>query len=248
VRTLFSIFYLLFVLAVAIVTVVVLGVVLLVTIPFDGERTVLHWFTTLYAKLLFFWSPYWHLEIEGTEHVDPKKAYVITINHQSYMDIPLMYFVPRLNFKWVSKYEVRQIPIFGLVLRLHDDITIKRGKASAAIDLMEKGSKHLAKGTSIMIFPEGTRSKDMQIHLYKEGAFRLAKAAGVEILPCVIDGTRTAFDRRGLCKNTFSIRFMEPVSLEHIAASEPRTLAEEVQALSAANLRQIREREKNSGK
>lgn len=240
IRALVSVAYVVVMLAVGIVTVIWLIVMLLITYPFDKERVVLHWFSKIAARLVFYWSPVWHLEIEGLEHIDYHKAYVITVNHQSYLDIPLMYFVPSLNFKWVSKYELRQMPIIGIILHLHDDITIRRGKASAAIDLMEKGSQHLGSGTSIMIFPEGTRSRDGEVHHYKEGAFRLAKSNGVEVLPCVIDGTRTAIDRFGLHRNTFTVRVLPPIGVDRVAACEPKILAEEVETLTRDNLLDIR--------
>lgn len=164
-------------------------VAFVVCYPFDPKRRVVH---ELSRMLCFtFWRvPFtWKFDLRGLDKVDPDKPYVIVINHKSMVDIITLYFL-RLNFRWVSKEEVFYFPWIGQLLYLHGDIAIQRGKASVAMQkVMRDGEMWLKRGACVSIFPEGTRSKDGEIQRFKQGAFLLAKNAGVDILPVVMNGT-----------------------------------------------------------
>ena len=180
----------------------------------------------------------WRVKVMGKENM-PKdgKPYVITANHQSFFDIPLFFFLPRTKgFKFVSKIEVRKIPAIGWMLGLRDDIVIRRGTASAATCVMEEGTEHLQRGTSVAIFPEGTRSKDNKVHLFKDGAFKLAQTNGVGIVPCVMEGTRGLLTKRGATSRTMVLRILPPIEAEKVQEyATARELAQHVQALTTDN-------------
>lgn len=95
---------------------------------------------------------------------------MIVTNHQSMLDVPLMYVLP-LNFKWVSKREVMRIPIFGWVLQMHGDIAIERGSSRSARHMMEEADDYLSRGTSVTLFPEGTRTKTGRMGRFQGGSF-----------------------------------------------------------------------------
>lgn len=216
-------------------------VLFVATVAFDRERGALHAASRFWARSIFLLNPLWRLRIEGREQIDPKAAYVITVNHQSMLDIPLMYALPRLNFKWVSKKEVYKWPLFGVVLWLHGDITVDtKGSVRKTLAFMEKGMAHLRRGTSIIIFPEGSRSRDGQIHNFKEGAFLLAREAGVSILPCVIDGGKTFAQGWRVRRNTFTIRILKPVPAETVREMETRQLMADVRSRTVDTLQAIR--------
>ena len=215
---------------------------LLVTFPFDRQRKVVHELSRLLVKMFYAVPPRWQQRVEGVENIDPSKAYVVVMNHQSMVDIPAFYHVP-LQFRWVSKRSVFWFPFFGQFLFLHGDIAIERGRASDAMrKVITKGCKWLRRGVCVVIFPEGTRSKDGEIHRFKSGAFALAKEAGTEILPIVMDGSKSM-----LCNGIFfnwhnklTIKILPPVTTEHIAGTDQKTLAEEVRGRMAEALREIR--------
>ena len=176
------------------------------------------------------------------EHVDRNKSYVIVLNHNAMVDIPTLYYVP-LNFRWVSKREVFAIPFFGQFLMLHGDICIDRGRAAEALEqLVREGRKWIARGASVAIFPEGTRSKDGEIHRFKAGAFTLAKEAGVEILPVVLDGTRTLVKKSRMFNwgNRITLRVLPPVPVEEVRGTETHVLMERVRERMCAALAEIR--------
>ncbi len=212
-----------------------------VTVAFDRERVVLHAASRFWARSFFRLNPLWRLRIEGREHIDPKAAYVITVNHQSMLDIPLMYALPRLNFKWVSKKEVYKWPLFGVVLWLHGDITVDtKGSVRKTKAFMEQGCEHLRRGTSVIIFPEGTRSRDGEIHNFKEGALLLAREAGTPVLPCVIDGGKTFAQGWQVRRNTFTIRILPPVPARAVQETETRALMAGVRATMTDTLHTLR--------
>ena len=180
--------------------------------------------------------------MEGLENVDRRERYVIVLNHQAMVDIGALYHVP-LNFRWVSKREVFRIPFFGQFLLVHGDICIDRGRAAEALEqLLRDGGLWLSRGASVAIFPEGTRSHDGEIHRFKAGAFTLAREAGVEILPVVLDGTTTMIGRNGMFnwRNKLTVSILPPVSAERVAAADPKELMEQVRASMCVRLAEIR--------
>ena len=133
------------------------AVLFALTVFFDKERVALHWASRVWSYGIFRLCPLWKLRVEGREKIDRSRPWVIVTNHQSMLDIPLMYVLP-LNFKWVSKKEVQKMPIFGWVLWMHGDIPVERGSRRSAKRMMERCVERLSRGTSVIVFPEGTRT------------------------------------------------------------------------------------------
>lgn len=218
------------------------AVALIVCYPFDQARRTVHELSRILVRIFFAIPPFWRQRRIGMEHVDRNKSYVIVLNHNAMVDIPTLYYVP-LNFRWVSKREVFAIPFFGQFLMLHGDICIDRGRAAEALEqLVREGRKWIARGASVAIFPEGTRSKDGEIHRFKAGAFTLAKEAGVEILPVVLDGTRTLVKKNRMFNwgNRITLRVLPPVPVEEVRDTETHALMERVRERMCAALAEIR--------
>lgn len=217
-------------------------VALVICYPFDRGRRVVHALTCIMVRIFFFVPPGWRHRLVGAEQIDRKAQYVVVANHNAMIDIPSLYYLP-LNFRFVSKREVFKIPFFGQYLLLHGDICIDRGNAAAAMEqLLRDGKWWISHGASVTIFPEGTRSKDGEIHRFKAGAFSLAKEAGVAILPVVLDGTRTLIRKNRLWswRNRITIKVLPPVSAERVAAMETHELIEQVHADMSAALAALR--------
>lgn len=245
-----SILYYLFTLLQVTFWFVVSIIVLIVTYPFDKSRYWVHWCSRCICATLFGVPPRMRRTIEGVEHIDKNKSYVIVINHNSGFDIFAAYKIP-LNFRWVSKKEVFWVPFMGPLLYVHGDIPINRGNAAAAMaKVIEDGKLWLGRGASVAIFPEGTRSKDGEIHRFKAGAFNLAKEAGVEILPVVMTGTNNMFRKKWLINwtNHIAIKVLKPVSVEEVAATESKDLAQQTQQRMTEALVELREKVKNEKK
>ncbi|MFR9603360.1 MAG: lysophospholipid acyltransferase family protein [Rikenellaceae bacterium] len=207
------------------------AVAFVVCYPFDPKRRVVHNLTRAMVYIFFtcFWWM-WGYEILGRENADPKKRYVIVMNHNAMMDVPMLYFLA-LDFRWVSKRQVFSIPFFGQLLVLHGDIAIERGNPAESMKkVMKQGLEWISRGVSVSIFPEGTRSKTGEIGRFKSGAFRLAKEAEVDILPVVVQGTRTLLTSKGMLnpKSKITIKVLPSVPAQRVVDTEMKELMEEV--------------------
>lgn len=239
-RIIILVFYVVLIILWAIISLVVMGVATLLSLPFDRERKMVMAVSRPVARGAYWFSPVWRVRVEGAERLNPNQTYVITSNHQSFFDIPLLFYLPTWRFKFVSKVEVRKIPAIGWMLGMRDDIVIRRGTAAAAATLKEEGAQHLAAATSVAIFPEGTRTKDCQVHRFKEGAFRLAQENGVAILPCVIDGTAGLLTRKGLTSRTLRVSILDPIGADEVAATPTKEMAQRVEELTRKELARLR--------
>ena len=222
-----------------VVSIIVLGV----TYPFDKSRRWVHECSRYICKWLFGIPPRMKRTIDGVENIDPNKAYVMVMNHNSGIDIFAAYKIP-LNFRWVSKREVFRVPFMGPLLTIHGDIPIERGNPSEAMaKVLNLGKLWLGRGASVAIFPEGTRSKTGEINRFKMGAFNLAKEANVEILPIVMTGTNKMFRKGWLVNwtNHVAIRVMKPISVEEIAATDVKEMAQKVREQMVDELAKLRE-------
>jgi 1-acyl-sn-glycerol-3-phosphate acyltransferase len=185
-----------------------------VTAPFDRRLALLHWFSCFWASLYTWCNPLWSVRIEGKRQLDRRATYVIVCNHQSLVDI-LVLFRLFVHFKWVSKSENFRIPFIGWNMTLNRYIRIERGRLRGNLSMMRGAEAALKGGSSVMIFPEGTRSPGGALGEFKAGAFELALRSGVPILPVVISGTAAALPKRGFIlrgKHAIRIRVMEPIS------------------------------------
>lgn len=214
-------------------------VAFIICYPFDKRRVVVHFISKLITDTVL---GIFGRDVIGIENIDPTQSYVIVINHTSMMDIMSIYPIP-LVFKWVSKREVYKIPMVGRLLFMHGDIVINRASTKEAMQLVHtRGMEWLKKGASVSIFPEGTRSKDGEIHNFKAGAFILAKEAEVPILPVVLDGTNRMI-RKGIFmnwKNRITIKVLPPVSKEEVVERPIKEVMTEVRESMVEALAELR--------
>ena len=237
-----SILYYLFTLLQVSFWFVVSIIVLAVTYPFDKSRRWVHECSRYICKWLFGIPPRMKRTIDGVENIDQNKPYVMVMNHNSGIDIFAAYKIP-LNFRWVSKREVFRVPFMGPLLTIHGDIPIERGNPSEALaKVLSLGKLWLSRGASVAIFPEGTRSKTGEINRFKMGAFNLAKEANVEILPIVMTGTNKMFRKGWLVNwtNHVAIRVLKPISVEEVAATEVKDMAQKVREQMVEELAKLR--------
>ncbi|HRY09214.1 MAG: 1-acyl-sn-glycerol-3-phosphate acyltransferase [Actinobacteria bacterium] len=167
-----------------------------VTAPFDRRRRALHLFTCFWASLYTWLNPAWRVTIHGREHLDRDATYVYVANHLSLLDI-LVLFRLFVDFKWVSKAEIFKVPGVGWNMTLNRYIPLQRGNRDSVVKMMAQCEQALAQGSSLMMFPEGTRSATGELKAFKTGAFELAVAAQVPIVPIAIEGTNDALPKHG---------------------------------------------------
>ena len=214
--------------------------------PFDKKRFVVHKLSKWLTDSFFGFGLVMRRKVEGIENLDPKGTYVMVLNHNSMVDILSIYNLP-LVFKWVSKKEVYRIPIVGRLLLAHGDIVINRASTKEAMQLVHtRGMEWLKKGASVSIFPEGTRSKDGEIHNFKAGAFILAKDAEVPILPVVVEGTDNMTRGRFFMnwKNRITIKVLPPVSKQDVVERPIKEVMTDVRQQMVDALAELRANKK----
>ena len=217
--------------------------VFLVTAPFDRRRRILHLFTCFWASLYTWLNPAWPLTIEGREKWRDDRVYIAVANHLSLLDILVLFRLFK-HFKWVSKIENFRVPFIGWNMRLNGYIPLVRGDSASARKMMEGCRKTLAEGNSIMMFPEGTRSKDGRLRPFKSGAFRLALDCRVPILPIVIEGTGDALPKAGYVlrgRHPIRIRILDPIEPESYEGETVESLTRRVHDLFLKELGQREE-------
>jgi 1-acyl-sn-glycerol-3-phosphate acyltransferase len=155
----------------------------------DRTGKIAHAHHRLWARFIMFWVGA-KLVVTGRENIDPDKNYIIASNHEGNADIPIMIWALPLQFKFAAKRSLFRIPIFGWAMSQARYVPIDRGIGSAAArEGMKRLTQKAQEGFSILMFPEGTRTRDGKIRPFKSGTFRLALETKTEILPVAIFGS-----------------------------------------------------------
>jgi len=140
------------------------------------------------------------LEVRGRENGgDGSEPLIVMSNHQSLLDVPLLFLAVRGRIRPVAKAELFRIPFFGRAMRATGVMRVERGNREQAVGTLKaQGHALLASGTRVWLAPEGTRSKTGVLGPFKSGGFHMALDNGVRILPLAIDGTRDALPAGGV--------------------------------------------------
>lgn len=209
-----------------------IGVILF--IPFnpwtDPRRVVMEFISRLWGKGIMFVLPGIDLRLIGRENLSASSGpFVICSNHQSVADITvLLTLLP--PFKFIAKPALFWLPPLGLQLRLTGYVQAAGGEPGAAERVLSQAQSWLRRGLHILVFPEGTRSRDGGILRFRQGAFALAQRAGVPVLPVAITGTRKIIPK-GSFLYTFvghaHVEILPPVMVDE----DPKAVASRVRAL-----------------
>jgi 1-acyl-sn-glycerol-3-phosphate acyltransferase len=207
----------------------VLAVVRLLTAPFDRGRYITGRIFRKIGPAMATLNPLWRFRYSGTMPKDPRRPYVVVSNHESFADILLISHLP-WEMKWLSKAELFRIPIMGWMMWLAGDVPVKRGFGPSALEAMARCRQALDNRVSVMIFPEGTRSKTSELLPFKDGAFRLAIEAGVPILPLAVSGTATALRKHDwrFGRSDAEVRVLEPVETAGLTLADVPALKSRV--------------------
>jgi len=205
-------------------------IIWLLLFPFDKNRAILHYLTGYLASFFIAINPFLSLKTTGINKIRRDRTYIIISNHQSILDVLLIYKI-KMHFKWVSKLENFSIPVIGQIMKMNKYIGVKRGDKESVICMMEKSKYFLSKGISIFIFPEGTRSDNGEPGEFKEGAFRLAKESGLPILPLILTGTGKTLPKKGFLlrgKHIVKLHVLDELSPDYCKNKSIPELTEKV--------------------
>ena len=207
-----------------------MGTLSLLSSFFDKHGSIQHWFARSWSWLILktIFSP---VEVIGRENI-PGGPAVYAANHQSAMDIPLLYTNLPMQFRIIAKLELFKYPFMGWHLRRSGQIPIDETDMRSNLRSIQRAVETVKSGMPVVVFPEGGRSPDAVIRDFKPGAFRIATKAGVPIIPMAIVGTFEV-----LRMNSFVIRpgrlqlvIGQPITAEGYANRELDKLSDRVKA------------------
>jgi 1-acyl-sn-glycerol-3-phosphate acyltransferase len=172
-------------------------VLLAITLPFDRRRVVLHLYTCFWGAFYIYCNPLWHLRVVGREKLRWRGPAVLVANHASLIDIVALFRLYR-PFKWVSKAANFRLPFIGWNMTLNDYVPVVRGNKDSIVQMMEDCRRHLRRGSPVLLFPEGTRTRDGDLLPFKDGAFQLAAEMRCPLVPIAIHGTGEVLPKHGM--------------------------------------------------
>ncbi len=161
-----------------------------------GENKV-HRLARMWSRTLLAMSSV-KVRIIGAENVLEDRPQIFMANHQSDYDIFVVLGHIPSQFRWIAKKELFKIPVFGKAMRNAGYIEIDRQHHEKALRSIDEAAEKIREGKSVMSFPEGTRSRDMTLKPFKQGAFHLAIRSGVPIIPVSLVGTGRVMQKRSL--------------------------------------------------
>ncbi|MGM0509147.1 MAG: lysophospholipid acyltransferase family protein [Fusobacteriota bacterium] len=176
-----------------------------------------------------------NIKIKDPKKLDEikNKPIVVIANHQSNVDIPLLmgYFPRHISF--VAKKEMETWPIMGMWMKRLHCIFLDRKNRRAAMQSIKKGINQIKNGDSVVIFPEGTRSKTGKIGNFKKGSFKLATEPGVHIVPVTIDGTIDVMGKgeKKISSSKINMIIHKPIDTSQMERGEKKELAEKVREI-----------------
>lgn len=174
----------------------------------------------------------------GKEKIDPNASYVFTPNHQSAWDIFLTYGYLNHNIKWVQKQELRKLPFVGKASEIAGHIFVNQSSLKSMKETITKAEQELQKGDSMVIFPEGARTKTGQMGKFKKGAFVIAQQMQLPIVPITLNGPFNVMKIHSYLINPGKMELIihDPIPTAGIADEEIPELVEKTRTIVHSDL------------
>ncbi len=213
------------------------GVIAVIVSSLINQRIGSYFGGVIWSRLNAFLVPML-VDVQGKSNIKKNTSYVVIPNHQSYFDIFLIYGWLGLDIKWVMKKELRKIPGIGFGSEKVGHIFIDRSNHRMALESLNRAKEKLQNGTSVVIFPEGTRSKTGELIPFKRGAFKLAIELGLPILPVTVLGTKNILpaDSLDLMPGRVKMIIHEPFDISGYSESTMSELIEAIKNIIRASL------------
>ncbi|MFK5926833.1 MAG: lysophospholipid acyltransferase family protein [Desulfuromusa sp.] len=194
---------------------------------FGPDKT--HSFVRFWGRSCLFFAGL-KVQVLGVENILYNRPAIYISNHQSNFDIPIIYAGLPIQFRWMAKQELFRIPFFGLAMKRSGFISIDRSNRRTTMHSIIAAAQRIKEGTSVIIFPEGTRTTDGQLQEFKKGALLIAVKAQVPVVPIAIHGSYQV-QSKGQWKvdsGALTIDFLPPITTEGLKNTDLQTLTSEV--------------------
>jgi len=211
------------------------AIIALLTSLISPEKT--HQFVHFWGRICLFLAGL-KIEVKGSENIPPDGPAIYVSNHQSNFDIPIIYSGLPIPFNWLAKKELFKIPLFGLGMKQNGNIPIDRSNRKTTIHSIIIAAQRIKEGTSVVIFPEGTRTPDGDLQEFKKGALLIAAKAQVPVVPIVIHGSYIIQpkDRWRIEPGTVVLEILPPLPTNDLKTRDIDQLTEKIHRLIAASL------------
>jgi 1-acyl-sn-glycerol-3-phosphate acyltransferase len=189
---------------------------------------------------LVLWALGVKVRVHGMENFRRGEPHIFASNHVSWFDVPaLAKILPR--YKFVAKAELFKVPIFGKGMRAVGMIEIQRENRKAAFGAYDVAAEKIRSGSSVVVFPEGTRGHAYPLRPFKKGPFVLAIAAGVPIVPVIVHGTIEIMPKGSFWAHpgTIDVHLLDPVSTTGVDYDHREALMQTVRTRMADAMRRL---------
>ena len=178
------------------------------------------------------------LDVRVHAPLDPARPYVFMANHLSTVDIWAVLVAVPVPFSFIAKNQLARIPLFGWAMRAGRFVFIARQNPARARQSIEEAARRIRSGLSVLVYPEGTRSRDGRLAPFKKGGFHLAVDSGAAIVPIAIRGSRESMPRGSVFirAGTVSVDIGEPIPTAGLSAEDRERLVDLVHGRIAAML------------
>lgn len=222
---------------------IVLGALSLASMAIDRRGRLAHWCARTWAWLILVTTGV-RASARGVERVDRSAPYVFVSNHQSIYDIPVLFVALPLQLRIIAKASLGRFPVLGWHLRWTGHLLVDRARAGASA--LKQVARLMRRGHSLIVFPEGTRSRDGRVGRFRRGLFLLAIEAGLPVVPVAVSGTRHVMRKGMLTTRPGDVALVvhPPLRTDVLTRADAPALAERVRCIIAAT---VAEREGHAG-
>lgn len=200
---------------------------------FEKRGYVAHWCARTWSRLILRTTGV-RVEIAGLERLEPGRTYLFVANHQSVYDIPILFWSLPYQLRIIAKESLGRFPFLGWHLRRTGHMLVDRKHPDRAA-IFSWASRLTSTGLSLIVFPEGTRSRDGRVGRFKRGSIYLALEAGIPVVPLSVVGSRHVMLKGRLATFPGRVRLIvhDPIDTSGLSGTDPRAFAERVRQIIA---------------
>jgi 1-acyl-sn-glycerol-3-phosphate acyltransferase len=212
---------------------IVLGTLSIGSSLFEKRGYFAHWCARTWSRLILLTTGV-RVTLEGSERLTPGRTYVFVANHQSIYDIPILFWSLPYQLRIIAKESLGRFPFLGWHLRRTGHMLVDRSRPDRS-KIFGWASRLTSQGLSLIVFPEGTRSRDGRVSRFKGGSFYLALEAGLPVVPLSVIGSRHVMLKGRLATYPGRVRLVvhQPIETTGLQSADAREFAERVRQVIA---------------
>ena len=212
---------------------IVLGTLSIGSSLFEKRGYFAHWCARTWSRLIL-WTTGVRVDVAGLARLVPGRTYLFVVNHQSIYDIPILFWSIPYQLRIIAKASLGRFPFLGWHLRRTGHMLVDRRRPDRAA-IFAWASRLTSKGLSLIVFPEGTRSRAGRVGRFKRGSFYLALEAGMPVVPLSVIGSRHVMLKGRLATYPGHVRLVvhDPIDTSGLSGTDPKAFGERVRQILA---------------